>query len=177
MDATGALASARLAVGMVPVILSAMVQEHERAAGGWQAEWAAIPDLFSYTASAVEHVRLALSSLQVNTARMNANLALTRGLLMAEALTMALAPHLGKSEAHRLVQALCEHVVQAGVDLRQAALSETRVRAHLSIAEIEHALDPGNYLGSTDALIERALAAYREMKSRQAMPGLGSSEE
>src|SRR5581483_6136625 len=57
VDATGAIAAARLAIGVVPVILSAMTQEHERAAGGWQAEWAAIPDLFRFTAHAVERVR------------------------------------------------------------------------------------------------------------------------
>ena len=69
VDATNALASARLAIGEVPVMLSAMVQEHERAVGGWQAEWVAIPNLFRFTASAVEHVRLAVSGLQVDTQR------------------------------------------------------------------------------------------------------------
>src|SRR5207245_3088835 len=38
VDAINAIASTRLAVGEVSVILSAMAQEHERAAGGWQAE-------------------------------------------------------------------------------------------------------------------------------------------
>ncbi|HAH01145.1 MAG TPA: 3-carboxy-cis,cis-muconate cycloisomerase, partial [Ktedonobacter sp.] len=96
VDATGAIASARLAVGVVPVILSAMTQEHERAAGGWQAEWAAIPDLFRFTASAVERVRSALVDLQIDPVRMKANLDLTGGLIMAESLTMALASHVGR---------------------------------------------------------------------------------
>src|SRR6266581_2148259 len=107
VDATGAIASARLAVGVVPVILSAMAQEHERAVGGWQAEWAAIPDLFRFTAGAVERVRGALAGLQIDAARMRANLDLTGGLIMAESLTMALAPYVGRSEAHRIVQAAC----------------------------------------------------------------------
>ncbi len=106
VDATGAIASARLAVGVVPVILSAMVQEHERAVGGWQAEWAAIPDLFRFTAGAVERVRGAVGGLQVDPARMKANLDLTGGLIMAESLAMALAPHLGRPEAQRIVQAI-----------------------------------------------------------------------
>ena len=74
VDATGAIASARLAVGVVPVILAAMAQEHERAVGGWQAEWAALPDLFRFTASAVERVRGAVGNLQVFPERMRANL-------------------------------------------------------------------------------------------------------
>src|SRR5258707_2894037 len=109
VDATLAIAPARLAVGVVPVILSAMAQEHERAAGGWQSEWAAIPDLFHYTAAAVERVGEAVSGLQVDPARMKANLDLTGGLIMAEALTMALALHLGRPEAQRIVQSLCDH--------------------------------------------------------------------
>jgi 3-carboxy-cis,cis-muconate cycloisomerase len=49
VDAVAARAAARLALGVVPVLLGAMAQEHERAAGAWQAEWAALPDLFGYT--------------------------------------------------------------------------------------------------------------------------------
>ena len=165
VDAISALASARLAIGVVPVILSAMTQEHERAVGGWQAEWAAIPNLFRYTASAVEHVRLAVRDLQVDAERMSANLDLTQGLIMAESLTMALALHLGRPEAQRLVQALCEHATKSGMTLHQAALEESQVRATLSIEQIERALDPGSYLGNTDTFIDRVLAEYHALQS------------
>ncbi|MEA2527035.1 MAG: 3-carboxy-cis,cis-muconate cycloisomerase, partial [Thermomicrobiales bacterium] len=86
VDATMALASARLAIGTVPVILGAMAQEHERAAGGWQAEWEALPNLFRYTASTVSRVREALEGIVVDPERMRANLELTGGSVMAEAL-------------------------------------------------------------------------------------------
>ncbi|HEY6407614.1 MAG TPA: hypothetical protein VIY29_09115, partial [Ktedonobacteraceae bacterium] len=79
---------ARLAVAEVPVILTAMAQEHERAVGGWQAEWVAIPNLFRYTASAVERVRGTVGGLRVDPARMSANLDLTGGLIMAESLVL-----------------------------------------------------------------------------------------
>lgn len=163
VDATNALASARLAIGVVPVMLSAMEQEHERAVGSWQAEWAAVPSLFRFTASAVEHVRLALNGLQVDPARMSANLHMTKGLIMAESLTMALASHMGKSEAHHMVQALCEQTVKSDVSLRQTALAEKQVCALLSKAEVDHALDPSNYLGSTVVFIDRVLTSYREV--------------
>lgn len=165
VDATSALASARLAIGVVPVILSALTQEHERAVGGWQAEWSALPNLFRCTASAVEHVWHAVQGLQIDPARMLANLQATRGLIMAESLTMALAPRIGKAEAHHLVQEICAHAMQSGVHLRQAALVEARICAILSAAEIDQALDPGHYLGSTETLIERALASYREVQA------------
>ncbi len=164
VDAIFASASARLAVGVAPVILSAMAQEHERAAGAWQAEWAAIPDLFRFTASAVERVHDAVGGLQIDPVRMKANLDLSGGLIMAESLTMALAPRVGRSEAQRLVKAACDQAVKSGVDLRQVALEDTGVSAVLSPDEIDRAFDPGAYLGSTDAFINRALEAYREVQ-------------
>ena len=163
VEAIGAIAAARLAVGIVPVILSAMGQEHERAAGGWQAEWVALPDLFRFTAGAVARVRGALSGLQIDSTRMKANLDLTNGLIMAESLTMALAPHLGRPEAQRIVKATCGEAVKSGAHLRQAALADAQVRAILSPAEIERATDPSAFLGSADTFIDRALAAYREV--------------
>ena len=165
VDATSAIASAQLAVGVVPVILSAMAQEHERAVGGWQAEWMAIPNLFRFTASAVERVRDAVGGLQVDPARMRANLDLTGGLIMAESLTMALALHMGRPEAQRIVKALCDRAVSSGVHLRQVALEEVDMQTILSSEEIDRALDPGAYLGSTDVFIDRALRSYREVQS------------
>jgi len=165
VDVTSAIASARLAVGVVPVILSAMAQEHERAAGGWQAEWVAVPDLFRFTAGAVERVRGAVGGLQVDPARMRANLDLTSGLIMAESLTMALAPHVGRPEAQRIVRAACDSAVRSGMNVRQAALADEQVRAILSPEAIDRALDPGAYLGSADAFINRALEAYHEIQS------------
>ncbi len=155
VDATFASASARLAVGMVPVILSAMAQEHERAVGGWQAEWEAVPALFRFTASAVERVRGAVGGLQVDPARMRTNLDLTGGLIMAESLAMALAPHVGRPEAQRIVQASCDRAIRSGAGLRQAALADVQVRAILSPEEIDRALDPSGYLGSTDGSLPR----------------------
>jgi 3-carboxy-cis,cis-muconate cycloisomerase len=165
VDAVAARAAARLAIGTVPVILSAMEQEHERAAGGWQAEWMAIPALFRYTAGAVERVRGAVSGLQIDAARMKANLALSGGLAMSESLTMALATHIGRPEAYRIVQQLSKRVVETGEGLQQAALEDAQVSAVLKQEEIERALDPTAYLGSTGLFIDRALASYREQRT------------
>ncbi|GLV56497.1 3-carboxy-cis,cis-muconate cycloisomerase [Dictyobacter sp. S3.2.2.5] len=162
VDSIAALASARRAQGEVPVLLSAMAQEHERAAGGWQTEWTALPDIFRYTAGAVAHVGAALTGLQVDETRMQENIAATSGLIMAESLTMALAPHIGRPEAQRIVNATCERVVSSGISLRQAALAEPQIHTVLSADVIEQALDPAAYLGSTEALIDRSLNAYQE---------------
>ena len=167
VDAVLALAAARQAIGLVPVVLGAMEQEHERGAGGWQAEWAAIPALFRATAGAVEHVRQALVGLEVDPAQMRANLERDGGLLMSEALTMALAPHLGRPAAQRLVGDLGQRALAAHDTLQQTALDDAQVRAHLSPDQIAQALDPAQYLGSSNIFIDRALHLYHETIARQ----------
>jgi len=165
VDATFALAAARLAMGAVPVVLSGMAQEQERAVGGWQAEWEALPELFLSTASAVERVWQALSGLEVDAERMRGNLDMGGGLLLAESLTMALARRAGRPEAYRLVQAAVARVREEGTTLREAAMADEQIRAVVTEDEIDQALDPAGYLGSTDAFIDRALARYREVRA------------
>jgi 3-carboxy-cis,cis-muconate cycloisomerase len=163
VDATMALASARLAIGTVPVVLGAMAQEHERAAGGWQAEWEALPNLFRYTASTVVRVREALEGIVVDPERMRANLELTGGSVMAEALTTALAVHLGRPEAFRLVQTMTERGLAEETDLHTIAVADERVRSVLPTDAIDRAFDPLAYLGSTERFIDRAIASYRSV--------------
>jgi 3-carboxy-cis,cis-muconate cycloisomerase len=165
VDAAFAIASARLAIGEVSVILSAMTQEHERAVGGWQAEWVALPNLFRYTSGAVEHVRGMFIGLKIDPERMSANVELTQGLIMAESLTMALASHVGRLEAQRIVKTLCDRAVRLGVHLREVALEEKSVLSFLSLEDIDRTLDPSAYLGGTNIFIEHALASYRGAKT------------
>lgn len=163
VDATLALGAARLAVGVVPTILAGMSQEHERAVGGWQAEWAALPQLFCYTAKAVEGVRSAVDGLEIDVARMLSNLDLTKGLIMAESLTIALAPKLGRPASFKLVEALGKQVVESGRELHQIAQEDEQVQAALSPQELATALEPGRYLGSTEVFIDNALGAYHKL--------------
>src|SRR5919199_1865683 len=166
VDAVAALAAARLALGVVPVILAAMAQEHERAAGGWQAEWAALPDLFRYTASAIARVRSAVGGLTVDAGRMRANFECDGGLLMSESLAMALAAHVGRPEAQRIVQDVGRRALAEGLTLAQAAHADARVGAALSPEDIDRALDPAGYLGSADVFIDRALDSYRALHNQ-----------
>jgi 3-carboxy-cis,cis-muconate cycloisomerase len=163
VDAMQALAAARLAAGVVPVVLSALAQEHERAVGGWQTEWAAIPDLFRYAAGAIAHTRQAVQGLQIDPQRMRANLGLSNGLIMAEALTLALSAQLGQPEARRIVEQACDQARAAGHTLSQAAHDNPQISATLAPEAIDRALDPAAYLGSTDMLIDRVLAAFRNV--------------
>lgn len=163
VDTVAAVAAARLALGLVPVITASLIQEHERAVGGWQSEWAALPELFRYAGGAIERVRLAVAGLEVNAERMRANLGVTRGLLMAESLSMALAGRIGKQEAHHVVQAACERAVRQGADLASVAQADAQISGALSADQIAAALDPAAYLGSADLFIDRALAQFQRV--------------
>jgi 3-carboxy-cis,cis-muconate cycloisomerase len=154
-----AIAAARLAIGLVPVIMAATHQEHERAAGGWQAEWSALPDLFRWTAGAVERVHAALDGLEVFPERMRSNL---DEMSLSESLSMALAAHVGKEQAHSVIQAISKRAVSTGKRLRDVALHDETVRSALDEAAIERALQPENYLGCADAFIDRSLSAWRK---------------
>ncbi|HVA88962.1 MAG TPA: lyase family protein, partial [Chloroflexota bacterium] len=165
VDATLALAAARLALGQVQVILGAMPQEHERGVGGWQAEWEAIPSLFRFAGGAVAHTADSVAGLRIDTHRMRMNLEQGGDLLMAEALAMALAPHLGRPEAQRIVQAACQRATESGRSLRLTALEDDQVCAVLAPEAIESAFDPSRYLGSSNILINRALESYRALRA------------
>lgn len=157
VGAAVALAAATRAPGLVATMLASLPQEHERGLGGWQAEWDTLPELVRLTGGAARAIAEALDSLEVDPDRMRANLALGGGLSAAEAVAMALAHHLGKAEAHRLVAEACRRAVAERRSVAELLGEEPAVVKHLSGAEIERLLDPAAYLGHAEALVARAL--------------------
>lgn len=164
VDATMARAAARLAVGQMSIIISAVEQEHERAAGAWQAEWQAVPDLFRYAGGAVARVGSALKGLQVDPDRMLANMRQGGGLLMSEALMVALTPHVGRKEAQLLAREAGAEAVKKWIDLGEAAAGDERIAAVMGLDALRKALDPARYLGSANVFIDRALTSYRALQ-------------
>ncbi|GAA3919332.1 lyase family protein [Actinoplanes auranticolor] len=149
--AISAAAAAAQAPGLVATLLAAMAHEHQRAAGDWHAEWQPLRALLASTGSAAHQLRRALTGLRVDAGRMRANLDLTHGALLAERVAGALRPALGTG-AHAVVRA----AVARG-DLG----TDPAITAHLDPAHLAELLTPETYLGSTDALIDRALTAAR----------------
>ena len=153
-------ACARRVPGLVASALSAMPQEHERAAGAWHSEWHTVSELLSLVGGAVRGTRELLSGLRVDPERMRRNLELTGGLLMAENVAVRLAARIGRSEAQDLVAEVCRTAAAAGLPLREALLADLRIG--LSEKEVDDALDPAGYLGCAGEFVDRALAAHRE---------------
>jgi 3-carboxy-cis,cis-muconate cycloisomerase len=152
------LAAAKNVRQLVPVMLDAMLQDHERATGPWHAEWLALPQAFALTAGALHHTRALLEGLSVDPARMRRNLDVTHGMITAEAVMMALAPALGRETAHHLVAAACHEALETGTDLLEVLRAEPRVSAHLSGAQLERLLDPENSTGLAGAFVDRVVA-------------------
>jgi len=155
------LAAAARIPGLVSTMLTAMVQEDERGLGGWQAEWEALPEIVGLTAGAVHHLSVLLPGLEIDAEHMKRNLNLTDGLLFAEAVSMALAEKIGKSQAHDLVQAACMRAVKEKRGLRPILSGDPRISAHLSNADLDGLFNPHNYLGASDEFVYRVVAASR----------------
>jgi 3-carboxy-cis,cis-muconate cycloisomerase len=153
------LAAARMVQGLVPVMQGAMAQDHERATGPWQAEALALPQAFVLTHGALLHTKAIAEGMVVDTARMRANLDITHGLIVSEAVMMGLAPVIGRGEAHHVVKHACDTALTENVSLADALQRDPVVSARLDRAAIEQLIDPANYLGSTQGFIDRVLAA------------------
>ena len=151
------LACAKLARQHCALMLDAMVQDFERATGPWHAEWIALPESFIATAGALRQAKLMLAGLGVDTQRMQRNLELTSGLIVAEAVMMGLAPGLGRQVAHDLVYDACRAAVESGQPLLELLCANAEISAQLQRSELERLLDPRNYLGSAAQMVELSL--------------------
>ena len=125
------LANSKIVRQQAGLMLDAMVQDFERATGPWHIEWAAIPESFILTAGALAQAKFMLDGLIVDKARMRANLDMTRGLIVAEAVMMGLAPHLGRTPAHDVVYAACRKALAENKALVDVLAAEPAVAAAL----------------------------------------------
>jgi 3-carboxy-cis,cis-muconate cycloisomerase len=157
--AASALAAATMAPNLAATIFAAQVQDHERSAGPWHAEWPTLPMLLLVTSGALAATVDIAEGLEVDAARMRLNLGATHGLIMAEAVTFALAEKIGKSEAHHLVEAATKKAAFEKKDLRDVLAGDSKVTAHLGPDKLTQLFEPTAYQGVSQALIERLLAS------------------
>jgi 3-carboxy-cis,cis-muconate cycloisomerase len=155
------LAAAIRAPNLVATLIAAMPQEHERGLGGWHAEWETLPQLFLLTSGALRHMADTIEGLALDPARMRTNLEATRGLVMAEAVMMALGERIGRLEAHHLVEAACRRAVAEGRHLRDVLAQDRAVTAALPPAALDRLFAPESYLGVAELFVQRVLAAWK----------------
>ncbi|MEO8717480.1 MAG: 3-carboxy-cis,cis-muconate cycloisomerase [Burkholderiales bacterium] len=139
------------------LMLDAMVQDFERATGPWHAEWIALPEAFILSGGALHQAKFMLDGLIVDEARMRKNLDMTNGLIVAEAVMMGLAPHMGRNEAHDVVYDACRAVAEKGGSLAEALAKVPEVSKHLERKALEKLTDPSNYLGAAREMVDRVV--------------------
>ena len=152
------LAAAIRVPGLVSTMLTAMVQEEERGLGGWHAEWETLPQVVQLTAGALSHLAETVPRLEIDDQRMTQNLELTRGLIYAEAVTMALGQDIGKAKAHALVEEACGRAREETQHLRDVLGENSVVRKHLPAEALEALFDPRRYLGMAEEFVDLVVA-------------------
>lgn len=157
-----ALAAATMAPNLAATIFASQVGDHERSAGPWHAEWPTLPTLMLVTSGALAAVVDIAEGLEVDTDRMRVNLDATHGLIMAEAVTFALADKIGKSDAHHLLEAASRKAIARKQHLREVLTSDPRVTTHLGADKIAELFEPMAYQGISQTLIDRLLATLNE---------------
>ncbi|VVM64587.1 3-carboxy-cis,cis-muconate cycloisomerase [Pseudomonas fluorescens] len=146
--------------GLLSTLFSAMPQEHERSLGLWHAEWETLPEICCLVSGSLKQALLVADGLEVDAERMARNLDLTQGLVLAEAVSIVLAQRVGRDTAHHLLEQCCKRAVAEQRHLRAVLGDEPQVTAELSAAELDHLLDPANYLGQSRTWVERAVAEH-----------------
>lgn len=145
------------APGLVATMFAAMPQEHERSLGLWHAEWETLPELCCLVSGSLQQALQVIPALEVNAEQMLTNLDSTQGLVLAEAVSIALARRIGRDAAHHLIEQSCRRAVQQGLHLREVLGADPQVSAELSASKLDHLLDPANYLGLAQQWVERAV--------------------
>ncbi len=161
VGASVAVAASIRAPGLVATMLAAMPQEHERGVGGWQAEWSTLPELVLLTAGASRAMATVMEGLQIDVARMRTNLESTDGLIASEAVAMALAGYVGRSDAHGIVELAARRARESGSALIDALAADPAVTRYLTREDLERHLSPERYVTAARALVERVIGKDR----------------
>jgi 3-carboxy-cis,cis-muconate cycloisomerase len=145
----------------VAALLDAVVEDHERATGPWEVEWITLPEIFTLAGGALAQACFVLEGLEVHADQMRANLDLTHGMIVSEAVMMGLAPKMGRDKAHDVLYAIIHDPALGNKSLAEMLLRRDDVTAVLSEAEIRRLTDPTNYLGLSEVMVDRVLAGTR----------------
>jgi 3-carboxy-cis,cis-muconate cycloisomerase len=161
------LAAAKAVRQHVATMLDGMIHDFERATGPWHLEWVSLPESFLLTASSLANAKFMLAGLVVHEHRMRENLDLTRGLIVAEAVMMAVAPKLGRQHAHDVVYDACRKAIEGNGDLADILAGMPEILEALgSVDAIRHHCDPANYLGLSGQMVDRVLRTAPPTKMR-----------
>ncbi|KQW39939.1 3-carboxy-cis,cis-muconate cycloisomerase [Rhizobacter sp. Root404] len=142
-------------------LMDAMIADHERSTGPWEIEWIVLPEAFCLMAGALKQTRFVLDGLEVDEAQMRANIDMTGGLVMSEAVMMGLGNFIGREYAHDLVYDICRVAVKEKRPLLDLLCEHPEINKHLDRAALARLCDPSNYLGQSGVMVDRVLSKLR----------------
>ncbi|KAH8885970.1 adenylosuccinate lyase [Thozetella sp. PMI_491] len=148
------LAASKLLRANAGLGLDAMVVDFERASGPWHLEWVAVPEAFVLAVGALHQTNFAMGGLVVHEEAMMNNLASTRGLIVGEAVMMALAPFVGRQNAHDIIYAACKESIENKTGLLDVLKARSDVTANLSEEKLAALCDPTKYLGVSQLMVD-----------------------
>jgi len=164
------LAATQQVPALVAAMLAVMLPDHEgQIDQDGDAAARILPQIVLLCAAALEQLQLQASSMKVDTARMQANLALTRGRILAEPLTLALARKIGRSSAEALVAQASEHAAQSDQALRDVLDQYGVVSLHFSARELDRLLEPASYSGQSASFVDRVLQTWQQFSGMPAV--------
>jgi 3-carboxy-cis,cis-muconate cycloisomerase len=143
-------------------LLDAMIADHERSTGPWEIEWISLPETFLLSSGALGQARSIVGGLEVDVERMRANLDMTHGLVVSEAVMMGLAPYLGREHAHDLVYDLCRKAIDEKRPLLDLLAETPEITRHVDHKQLQTLCDPANYLGLSGSMVDRVLASVEK---------------
>jgi 3-carboxy-cis,cis-muconate cycloisomerase len=160
------LAAAHRVPGLIASYLSAMVQEHERAVGGWQAEWPIMSGVIQSTGLAIASMAEVVEGLSVNVEQMRTNIDKTNGIVFAEHAMMLLGEKLGRDVAHKILEPAAKRAVAERRHLRDVLSQNPEVSAQLDQATLEQLEIPEQYLGSAEHFRKTLLAVSGSQRTK-----------
>ncbi|GAA3126022.1 3-carboxy-cis,cis-muconate cycloisomerase [Streptomyces echinatus] len=153
VSATLLVAAARRAPQLAATLYGSLVAEDERPAGAWHAEWEPLRDLLRLVGGAAGHAAGLAEGLRVHPAAMRRNLDATRGLIVAERLSAALSPVLGRARAKELLTELARRAHTEDRPLRELLSEQQELRG----VDLDDMSDPARCTGFAGILTDRAL--------------------
>jgi 3-carboxy-cis,cis-muconate cycloisomerase len=154
----------RLLRARAPLMLEYVHAEWEDDHRQGETSWAFPQEVCLLLSAQLAISRRLLGNLVVKPQNMLRNLERAGGVVLSEAVMMALAPKLGRDRAHALVLRLHRESLKSGVPFREAVRRHPEVRARLTPRRLEAALDYRNSLGLAGPLVDRVLADWRRSK-------------
>ena len=164
--ATAAISAATLAPGLLSAIVAGQMQEHEGAVGGSQAQWQIFPALLLVTAGALGAIADLAQGLEIDAQRMRENLDHTQGLIMAEAVTTALAAKIGRDQAARIIHEAGRRALAERRHLSMILGEDPRVTSHMTPGELARAFELLSYQGVAQTFIDRIVGSLSRSARR-----------